>query len=84
MSCMNMRAACPVCICELEVDVVSWCGLQLDLNQLESLPDEIGALGKLERLSVHGNKLACLPSSIGTLTVRGRGRGVPRTVLSIY
>ncbi|KAG2451482.1 hypothetical protein HYH02_004080 [Chlamydomonas schloesseri] len=41
--------------------------LVLDDNQLGDLPDDIGALKRLERLSVSGNRLRTLPDSIGQL-----------------
>jgi hypothetical protein len=39
----------------------------LDCNQLRALPDSIGSLVRLERLSVSGNKLQRLPKTIGHL-----------------
>lgn len=56
--------------------------LVLDDNQLGDLPEDIGSLRRLERLSVSGNRLRTLPDSIGqleALQVRtgrcGRGGG---------
>jgi hypothetical protein len=41
--------------------------LLLDSNQLAALPDSLGQLAKLERLSVAGNSLAALPATLGAL-----------------
>ncbi|KXZ55866.1 hypothetical protein GPECTOR_2g1417 [Gonium pectorale] len=44
-----------------------WMILVLDDNQLSELPDEVGRLSRLERLSVSGNRLRALPASLGAL-----------------
>lgn len=41
--------------------------LMLDDNQLSALPESLGQLTKLERLSVAGNSLAALPPTLGGL-----------------
>ena len=41
--------------------------LRLDANQLETLPREVGALLKLEVLTVRGNQLSHLPLEVGLL-----------------
>ncbi|KDO54597.1 hypothetical protein CISIN_1g0289421mg, partial [Citrus sinensis] len=41
--------------------------MTLDGNRITSLPDELGQLVRLERLSILGNMLTCLPETIGSL-----------------
>ena len=42
--------------------------LELDSNQLTSLPESIGSLQKLELLNVSSNRLEALPTTIAQLT----------------
>jgi Leucine-rich repeat (LRR) protein/GTPase SAR1 family protein len=46
--------------------------LHLELNQLTSLPPEIGRLAKLQRLVLQGNQLTSLPAEIGRLAALER------------
>ncbi|XP_020240789.1 plant intracellular Ras-group-related LRR protein 7 isoform X3 [Asparagus officinalis] len=41
--------------------------LTLDGNRLRNLPDELGALSRLEQLSITNNILICLPNTVGHL-----------------
>jgi len=42
--------------------------LDLDMNQLTSVPAELGTLTALKVLSLIGNKLTSVPAELGTLT----------------
>ena len=58
--------------------------LYLDHNQLESLPDEIGALIQLRELDIVGNVLKTLPKSFTQLVNLEVFHGEGKTILRMF